>query len=686
MDYLGWNNCLAAHFFNEQMDGREVILNVDEKVLEQVSQHGLNSFVSSTKQGPPWATREGLCMKAYQAFADWRDRQLQFPPYISYLCLFVLAHGVEGNFNPNAYYPKLHKILGEDRGLGTPPSFDKMIDLWDDLERWSKEDESEELGSFTARIRGKHIHIGLPLSQTILTNEERNRLPRFFDKADLEPGQHVSSEILLDCLGKFGRDCLSVRTKKLISTTQTEFKELKQVLVQFLQDEVLFWDGTFPKNDGDSKKLNRTRLGVRLCLDIEPLSSTVKSCLRLKFNKSVPHTEFDFYMPDEPDTRFSCRESQLEWSSPIVFKGSNERFDAFSLAWCTDNNFIDDEETWKARLVGKQIRLFKKGHTAGLPNNWVETRQNLQRNVEFLVVCASEFEAGVAKWIQSDCEDLLHSQRLTNGWSLFRAKNAQKSFGGSNILTFAPDLNLRFVGGFKFGRGNKFFDFGLPKIELENAADEKIRLLGDVFEAELVKQSDGHNVWWLPENVPIGETFRFEVLRGTEKAALRRNYILKTVSESILPIGEIHPPLRLPNGALDRSRSAATEFVVGADTFPRNLRSEIALTTLPLHMGTKTVLIGQNVGEITEFPNEPVSNIWRPVWALAKQGRKNWAVIFCGDSLDAEPKVNRSASVNLQKKWKKFLWINRKRHDTEALRLKPVRDLWEVYKRAAENF
>jgi hypothetical protein len=162
--YLQWNAALAAHFFRSDMAGRPVHLYVTEDLLTELGKLiGLapQSFVQAVKAGPPWATRQGLCQRALQSLAGWRSRQLSYPPYVAYLALFVLAAGMEGDFAPHAYHPRLRDLLGEESRAALP-SFDRMLVLWDDLERWSHRDMQGSLGLFTVTIAGNWIHVGLP--------------------------------------------------------------------------------------------------------------------------------------------------------------------------------------------------------------------------------------------------------------------------------------------------------------------------------------------------------------------------------------------------------------------------------------------------------------------------------------------------------------------------------------------
>ena len=166
--YLWWNDKLAAHFFRPEYSGRPVYLYVTESLLVDLGgANGKQDFLMAIHAGPSFVTPQGLCQTAYQSSLDWRQRGRHFPPYIGYLGLFALAAGVEGAFAPNAYYPRLRRLIGEAPG-GTLPSFHLMLDLWDDLERWSNQDKRGELGIFTVYVTRSWIHVGIPISQMLL--------------------------------------------------------------------------------------------------------------------------------------------------------------------------------------------------------------------------------------------------------------------------------------------------------------------------------------------------------------------------------------------------------------------------------------------------------------------------------------------------------------------------------------
>jgi hypothetical protein len=244
--YLKWNDALARHFFRPEFAGQPVWVFVTDDLIEELgtelNEGAVPDFVEAVKTGPPWAAPGSLCQRALHAFEGWRERGLDFPPYIGYLALFVLAAGREGNFASHAYYPRLWDLLGEpDTGRG-PSSFDRMFDLWDDLESWSTADRRGDLGVFEARWRGSHIYVGLPIAQAILSEDERRALPLMFAQAGFDPTSPPPDDELARMLRTHAAAALRPRTRELVRTRRDP--ETYAVLLDTVAEELAGWDGT----------------------------------------------------------------------------------------------------------------------------------------------------------------------------------------------------------------------------------------------------------------------------------------------------------------------------------------------------------------------------------------------------------------------------------------------------------
>jgi hypothetical protein len=246
MDYLSWNNSIGARFFTPEVKDRRVYLYVTADLIREVgkpSGAGMPDFLVAVKRGPEWVSHGNVCERADQCLSGWRRRKLQYPPYLAYLGLFALAAGLRGDFASNAYYPRLRKLLGETPTSGTYRGFSAMRNLWEDLENWSQREMRGSQGIFQARVTSRFIHVGIPISQTILSEQERLALPSIFAEAAIDPASTPSEALLLDALIKYGGSRLRPRTRTILEE-RTKSEEEFEALIDAVIQELAEWDGT----------------------------------------------------------------------------------------------------------------------------------------------------------------------------------------------------------------------------------------------------------------------------------------------------------------------------------------------------------------------------------------------------------------------------------------------------------
>lgn len=183
MNYLEWNNKLAAHFFCKSA-GDKVFLCVTAETLREVSglelQAAKKSFVRAIKQGPPWTDiagcktvpskahnclhpqpnwqlysrtdeREKRTLTGHVHWSEFRDSSFEYPPYVAYLCLLVLSWTERpDNMDGGKFYEPLNELLGlsgDDQirsghfGERYTVGENKysINSLWIDLQAWSRD-------------------------------------------------------------------------------------------------------------------------------------------------------------------------------------------------------------------------------------------------------------------------------------------------------------------------------------------------------------------------------------------------------------------------------------------------------------------------------------------------------------------------------------------------------------------
>jgi hypothetical protein len=682
MNYLEWNELIVKRFFNEENSGREVLLYVNEKLINELSEScgaKADDFINAVKEGPPWATRRGFCQKALQTYENWRDRNLDYPPYVAYLAFFVLAAGTEGPFAPYAYYPRLWKLLQDTDNWGQPPSFDRMIELWDDLEKWSSEDKREELGRFVRRIRGGWWKVGLPLSQTLLSEEERKHLPNLFAEADLDSTDTPSPDIVPRILQVYGQDILERRTLRFLDSKKPEDIILKEALVALVLDELEEWDGAILKESAErGRQVSQVQASLRICLHIDNVSQTISSYLRFKTSRIFPEEGLNF--GEKANTHvWSCKEICQGWSTKLIDYQTSPPtvFDSSRIDWNKGLELIDNENHWRAKLKGVTTRLFVPGKREGLPD-FIET-QRLERRTEFIIACQGDDIEKVRHWGADSCEifEERSYEGLPSGWIIFYGKNATKSCDDIDILSVSASMRLLLRGGIKTGSGNIYLKYAPPKVILENSpGDEQVTMNG----IALNKLGEAP-VWELPDDSPTNETLHIEV--KTKDYRLHR---IIRLEEPELPLSFSEIPCRDNNGMICEKKgmapSACGAFV---DTGDEGVKRPYP-QKLPVHLSHRILFIGERPGEIADWPRESLPSEWNPVWALAKKGRKKWEACFCGipeksgGEYFPEDPVSKKAKV---KRWKEALWIRRK--TIIKPRLKHTLRAWMNYLEAAKH-
>lgn len=687
MDYQEWNDLIAKHFFNESKAGREVLLYVNEQLINELGatkEVGLQDFIEAVKKGPSWATHSGFCQRALQALKNWRKRDLEYPPYVAYLALFVLAAGTESDFATHAYYPRFWQLLGESVDSGTPPSFDKMIELWDDLEKWSREDKHEELGRFVARIRGGLWKVGLPLSQTLISEDERKHLTNLFDRAGLDPTDVPSPDVMPGILKCFGQDVLKKRTLRLLDIKKKDDIVLADALIELILGELEEWDGT-TLEESDVKgqpSLRIQKTGLRICLNIDPVSQNVSSYLRFKTGKIFPEGGLNFVQSGDAHV-WSCTEAHHGWSKVLKDYQMTppQTLDASKINWKKGLQLTDSENNWRTYIRGATTRLFFQGQYEGLPD-WVETHR-LERWAQFLIVCEGDDIEKVKLWGTDSCEkfEQKNVRGLPNNWVLFSGRSATKSCLGIDILAVSTSTRLLLRGGIKTGRGNSFLKFAPPKIVLENSSGDEFVTMNRIRLKQLDKKIP---VWQLPEDAPVREPLRIEV----ELKDRRLSRVLR-LEEPNLPRTFDEVPCRNRNGRICK-RDPSVSYACGATVV--SIGEDIKIPyppypqRLPTYLSSRIEFIGERPGEIVDWPCEALPSEWHPVWAIVNKSRKKWEVYFCGSpehlNLDHCPGEPLKERRNL-KRWRRALWIRRK--ITKQPELGRLKVIWEKYMRVANH-
>lgn len=670
MRYEEWNSCLLAHFFNDSMAGREVILFADDSLINYIGAPqnvGLEDFIQSIKRGLSWSRKGTVPQKAYEAY-EWSKQHKSKPLYLGYLVFFVLAAGTEGDYSSNAFYPRINELLADPPNQITSANFQRMHELWKALEVWSKETMYESQGCFTARIRGNWVHVGMPWSQLLLTSEERGKLPFIFAENGFDPtsppGENAIAKAMLQS------SLLLPRTRKVLQNTTIGDGYFRQALLDLVMADLRNWDGAVPETEENPDERNRSITGsIRLCLDYDYAAQVAHATMRFKVNRDLPEEEM-LFVRQKDQSQWACTSSLESWTTEFYSPSSNEKLDAGKLDWNNGETFIDESNQWQITLKPRNCRLFMLGTKEGL-SKWVETNRLLPGE-RFLIAVNSQVKEEVYCWGIESCEyfrELSVSKGLPSGWSLYELANATISHQEIDILQLPTTTSIRFIGGIKTRLGNKFFPFALPRIRVEGITEkDSITINGE----SLIKDKD--ELWTLPEGLPKEQPIIIELMRNDHTNTASFQIEDSKLSQEYTTVSRDCFGLLQESGSSHCSISGATVDGTIVSSIPA------FQPVLPTFLANRIIFLGNLPGQFCDWPKDKLPMDWDPVWAIIKIKRDKYQAYFVGSSYK-HPDIKGGSRTHNWKKWKK-IFLNREVVPPE---LSSMKYLWEAFKKEAKK-
>ena len=680
MNYLDWNNAIAAHFFNPEAANRPVYLYVTHDLIDDLgAAHGAGAseFVSCVLRGPEWIkdSRLALCGRAHRTFRDWRNDpsagEREYPPYLAYLALFVLAAGSEGDFAPHAYYPRLRNLLGEDGHVGMPNGFNNMWELWIDLEEWSKSDRNGELGEFDFRISGDWRHVGLPVAQTLLSESDRRNLPQLFLKCALDSTSPPTDAELRAVLRSHAGNILQRRTRRLLSSSDSA---AQLALLHAVASELEHWGGIVDEGGEDGSSSVASVL--RLCCHLDSIAMTVRMRLRCKATADFPESGLVLAQREDAGT-LVAEEHGLGWSSELSSQHDDQVFNASSVDWTRSLELHDDARGWRVMMPPATVRVFQSGASVGLPG-YVEASR-IARDTEFIVAACQHLEE-IREWGANECKDfreLKISSGLPANWRLFRFTAA---ISDTTVRDVAPrialpsSIRVQVRGGISAqdGSSSRFFSFAPPAIVVDGPTEG----LNVTCDGEILScHGESGGVCKLPSALPVNQTIRIEATTPSGDRSRKTIQLVDAVYAEWRAHDACFGPLgqRLSDGT-HGAIGSSVEFVP-----PSSFDYRAALVPIQT---TKAFLIGRVPGQVWEWPSNPAP-AWSPTWVVMKEKRFVRAVPCMADLAAAEPVRRRTGDRESVRLWKKVMGFSGRRFSLPADL--EFAALWNRYRRVARH-
>ena len=545
------------------------------------------------------------------------------------------------------------------------------------------EDKKEELGRFTAKIRGSWRHVGRPLSQTLLSDDERDSLAEIFYDCGFDPSNIPSEAIIKKGLLRHGGNRLRHRTLELLRSQSGESEEFLNSLLDLVITELEQWgkyDVTTAEEPVIATKKQQPEgeaptpsLFLRTCIDLDTPKQHANLSLRLKTTRHYPEDGLMFEMNGQ--TLFCLETAPAGWSTKLIEVSTNTPFDPAKLD--LDKNWkFAAENGWTATYKSQDIRLFRPGAEEDLPG-FIES-QKLARNIEFLLLCNMSCAKSIREWSKESCEQFMELKYsgLPYNWFLFKGSGATKSLQGIDVLELPTLIRIQLDGGIVVGRGNQYLDFAPPRIRIDGGiGNEKLLLNANDLERPI------NNMWALPKDAPIGRPLNLQIQRGGE--ILNESRVIELIEPAMRVVPSSSMPKRDSEGNIIAGETVR-EYVSGAYVASENKTANEPRIQITSLSGT-LILVGRIAGQISRWPKEPFPTGWVPVWAIRRISRKKWQSQFCRQEISAEldPIESNQYPIKRRKEWKEALWTMRRR--TLPPQLPILNGLWVMYTEAARD-
>lgn len=483
--YVRWNNALGEHFFNSRAASQQVWLTASPQLLDEVGAplgSSTSGLVAALLAGPPWDPAPGaLCRNALAAKDSWRARsrpQPPFPLHLAYLCLFAAA-GATGDraTRVNAYYPRLRKLAGLP-GSGTPPLFSRMTELWEDLERWSA-DQDGALGVFRAAGVGQQRHIGLPIAQNLITPAERRALPQAYEAAGLRHGPPPDPAGLADALQRSSSPALKRLRGLLGPATPTRDREL---LLGLLAESLRLWreqtqhaaparpaGAAQPRPDARPVAPPPERGRLALAARLDRAAEQIQVTLRLHLE---PFPAAPMQLRTAAGAALSCDEQASGWSTPLSGP-AGEQWEASALDWRAGATLTATGLRFRSPLPAGPLRVLQPGQPQGLPH-LLETHE-LAAGQQAVLLAHDSCWPAVRDWAATGAAGTdfreLPTAGLPAGWRLASAARCPDPSALRPLLTWLPGPSpprLLLDGGLRTGDGaqHSYLDWARPTVRL----------------------------------------------------------------------------------------------------------------------------------------------------------------------------------------------------------------------------
>lgn len=202
--YQQWNSAIYVTLFGEPRSQAPSYLYLEPELLAQAAAivpgapaDPRSSLIDAVRGSLGWDKVDTpFLWHIGEAYGWVEDGMKDCPPFLALLAVLVLGAEAmvgDGTHAAHNYYDRLVDLLGVDSSLETRirRDFKDTIDFWQILNDWLVQWDGE-MGLPSAQITDRRVNIGYPISQALVSGQDRRRLATAFEDYGLRPGRRMA--------------------------------------------------------------------------------------------------------------------------------------------------------------------------------------------------------------------------------------------------------------------------------------------------------------------------------------------------------------------------------------------------------------------------------------------------------------------------------------------------------------
>lgn len=451
--YDNWNKAIGRFFFRTENAGTPVYLQIDSDTLGQIAktidipaEKGEDAFIQAVYTQLSNVKDEPLRNITRQTKQWWTLQKIdEYPPCLGILAFCVLAASKmysdkELGFSSGNYYRHLEDLLN-GRWKNFKREFLDIDYFWEKLNQWIKENN---YGIPTASNWKGREHIGWPISQVLLRQADREKLPTFFQFCDWQPNDPTIQAS--DATKQLQRWILRTSCKLTKSCKQIlsgNDQESIQRIAEMVLAEYQKWDGSQTDQEGNCS--------VEIRLQITLTSQRFNCQL---YSPAPPKFPEGNYTLVNGKTFNLKREPEVEnWFERL--EGTTELLDQFF----KNKTVYVHQGKYQLRLTPRKIIPFQENEEIG---DWVSCNRTAF-NTLHLILCHQDYQEQVKQFLEQHADSkwqcLKSSQSVFDKWVCFKGVKILKTptnlFDSENLDVLIPSrqVAITFKNGLAIRRG-----------------------------------------------------------------------------------------------------------------------------------------------------------------------------------------------------------------------------------------